>query len=323
MIDSPDESVPEFFLGEGDMLLRGGWKLVHMRMIAALEQSGQVSAAAQSLNISQPAASRMIAEMEAIVSAPLCERLPRGIELTPYGKALARRARIVLLEMREVGREIADLKAGRGGSVFLGAVTAPAIELAVPAIREIRRRHPNVEISMQVDTSDVLARELLAARHDLVIARIPEDLNPRLFEARVIGIERACLIVRRGHPLMDGAPVPIGRLSGFDWVLQPGGSLLRRALEAQFLAHGAPLPHRVLNTASLLLTLVMVAQSDAIAAVSVEVARFIQGDIGGAIDVLHADFDITVRPYSLITVRNRTLSPAAELLRDFIMREIR
>lgn len=311
------------FLGEGDLLQRSGWKFAHMRMIVALDDTGQVSAAAQSLNISQPAASRMIAEMEAIVGAPLCERLPRGIALTPYGRALARRARIVLLEMREVGREIADLKVGRGGSVFLGAVTAPAIELAVPAIREIRRSHPGVEISMQVDTSDVLARELLAARHDLIIARIPEDLNPRLFEARVIGIEKACLIVRRGHPLLDGTTIPIGRLSEFDWVLQPGGSMLRRSLEAQFLAQGAPLPERVLNTASLLLTLVMVAQSDAIAAVSVEVARFIQGDIGGAIDVLPTDFDITVRPYSLITVRNRTLSPAAELLRNFIMREIR
>ena len=222
-----------------------------------------------------------------------------------------------------MGRELADLKEGKGGSVFLGAVTAPAIELAVPAIREVRRRHPAIEISVQVDTSDVLARELLAARHDLIIARIPDDLNPRLFEARVIGIEKACLIVRRGHPLLDGSTVPMERLCDFDWVFQPGGSLLRRAVEARFIAHGVPLPDRVLNTASLLLTLVMVAESDAIAAVSVEVARFIQGGIGGAVEVLPVDFDITVRPYSLITVRNRTLSPAAQLLRDSIMREIR
>ena len=90
----------------------------------------------------------------------------------------------MLLEMREVDREISDLKAGKGGAVFLGAVTAPAIELAVPAIRrDPQSIYPRIEISMQVETSNVLARELLASRHDFIIARIPDDLNPRLFEA--------------------------------------------------------------------------------------------------------------------------------------------
>ena len=123
---------------DSDACSRGGLKLGHMRMIVALDDHGKVSAAAQVLNISQPAASRMIAEMEDILGVALCERLPRGIALTPAGQALARRARAVLLEMREADREIADLKSGKGGSVFLGSVTAPAIELAVPAIQ----RHP-------------------------------------------------------------------------------------------------------------------------------------------------------------------------------------
>ena len=159
-------------------LLRSGLKVTHMRMIVAIEDSGQISAAAHVLNISQPAASRMIAEMEDILGVPLCRRLPRGVELTPFGAALARRARTMLLELREVDREISDLKSGKGGAVFLGAVTAPAIGLAVPAIRRIRKNFPRIEISVQVDTSGVLARELLASRHDFIIARIPDDLNP-------------------------------------------------------------------------------------------------------------------------------------------------
>ncbi|TIP78236.1 MAG: LysR family transcriptional regulator, partial [Mesorhizobium sp.] len=77
--------------GRSEALLRSGLSLRHMRMIAALDDHGRVSAAAQLMNISQPAASRMIAEMEAVLDVKLCERLPRGITLTPYGKALARR----------------------------------------------------------------------------------------------------------------------------------------------------------------------------------------------------------------------------------------
>jgi DNA-binding transcriptional LysR family regulator len=309
----------------GTLLLRSGLNLRHMRMIVALDENGRVSAAAQVMNISQPAASRMIAEMEAALDVQLLERLPRGVTLTPFGKALARRARLILLEMREAGREIAELKSGKGGSVFIGAVTAPAIELAVPAIREIRRLYPRIEITMQVETSNVLARELIASRHDFIIARIPDDLNPRLFESRVIGVEKACLIVRRDHPLTTRtSPVRLEETTGYDWVFQSGGSPLRQAMEANFLNRNIALPERILNTSSLLLTLVMVAQSDAIAPVSIQVARFIQSPDGlaGAIDVLPTEFDIEVRPYSLITAKQRVLSPAAKMLYDFILREV-
>jgi DNA-binding transcriptional LysR family regulator len=311
-------------LAGADTLLRSGLKLAHMRMIVALDDHGQVSAAAQVLGMSQPAASRMIAEMESILRAPLCERLARGVGLTPYGKALARRARVILLELREVDREISDLRTGKGGSVFLGAVTAPAIELAVPAIRRVRENNPRIEVNIQVDTSAVLARELLASRHDFIIARIPDDLNPRLFESREIGVEKACLIVRKGHPLAGTGVSAAERLVDYDWVFQPAGSLLRRTIERHLISRNVPLPERVLNTGSILLTLVMVAKSDAIAPVSTEVADFIRSDDGlaGAIDILQLDFEIDVQPYSLIKVRNRVLSPAAAALHAQILRQI-
>lgn len=301
---------------EQENLLRAGLKFTHLRLIVALDEHGKVSAAAQVLNISQPAASRMVAEMEGMLGVALCERLPRGVTLTPAGKALARRARTMLLEMREVGREIADLKSGKGGTVFLGTVTAPAIDLAVPAIHRIRERYPRIEINVQVDASNVLARELLASRHDFIIARIPDDLNPRLFQSKIIGVETACLIVRRGHPLLAYPRVTLEDLSAHDWVFQPEGALLRRTMESLFISRNAPLPERILTTGSMLLTLVMVAQSDAISPVSVEVANFIRSDAGlaGAIDILRTDFEITVQPYSLITVRNRALSPVARML---------
>jgi DNA-binding transcriptional LysR family regulator len=178
---------------------------------------------------------------------------------------------------------------------------------------------------MQVDTSGVLARELLASRHDFIIARIPDDLNPRLFDARVIGIEKACLIVRRGHPLADGREVQLEQLTDYDWVFQPGGSLLRRTIETMFISRNVPMPERILNTTSLLLTMVMVSQSDAIAPVALDMAKFINAPdgLGGAIEILPIAFDIDVQPYSIITARNRALSPAAQLLYDQILGEIR
>jgi molybdate transport repressor ModE-like protein len=305
--------------------MQSGLKFGHMRMIAALEQHGSVSAAAAALNMSQPAASRTIAEIETILDARLLERMPRGVSLTPYGEVLARRARSILAELREVEREIMDIRTGKGGTVNLGAVAAPAVDLAVPAIRELREHYPRIEVNVQVEASNVLARDLISSRHDFIIARVPEDLSPRLFESRVIGTEKACLVVRRGHPLLARERVDLADTLGFDWVLQPAGSLLRSTIEQHFLRCNTPLPERVLNTGSLLLTFVMIARSLAIGAVALQVARFLRDDedLAGAVEILPLDFEIEVQPYSLITARSRTLSPAAQILYDAILQRTR
>jgi DNA-binding transcriptional LysR family regulator len=304
-----------------DSLLRAGLKLNHLRMIVTIEDHGQISAAAEALNISQPAASRMLSEMESIAKTALYERIARGVVLTPFGSALAKRARKILLELREASREIAELRTGKGGSVYLGAVTAPAISLVVPAIRRITQAYPGIEINIQVETSNVLARELLAARHDFIICRIPDELNPRLFTAHEIGVEKACLIVRQGHPLLEKGVVGLHDLIGLDWVFQPPGTLLRRKVEDIFIKAGVPLPENIVNTSSLLLTVAVICKTDAIAPIALDMADFVcgQSSRAGEACILPIDFEIAVKPYSLITARERAMPPSASLLYDMIL----
>ncbi|WP_267550661.1 LysR family transcriptional regulator [Rhizobium rhizogenes] len=306
-----------------DTLLKAGLKLNHLRMIVTIEDHGQISAAAETMNMSQPAASRMLSEMESIVKSPLYERVARGVVLTPFGLALAKRARKILLELREAGRELGALRTGKGGAVFLGAVTAPAISLVVPAIQRVTRAYPGIEINIEVENSNVLARELLAARHDFIISRIPDDLDPRLFLAHEIGVEKACLVVRNGHPLLAKGVASLQDLTGYDWVFQPPGTLLRRKVEDIFLTAGVPLPENVVNTSSLLLTLAVVCNTDAIAPIALDMAQFIcgQSSQAGESSILPIDFDIDVRPYSLITARERAMPPSARLLHDMILEE--
>ena len=128
--------------------------------------------------------------------------------------------------------------------------------------------------------------------------------------------------MRRGHPLSGNGTVELGATAGFDWVLQPAGALLRRTLEQLFVRRNVDLPERVLYTSSLLLTLVMVARSDAIAA-SVGGSRAFHQPGTRRHQVLPLDVDIEVQPYSLITARNRTLTPAAQTLYDAILERMR
>ena len=313
------------FLWAGDGGLSASLKLVHMKMMVALEDCLQISAAASVLGMSQPAASRMLAEMQDILAAPLFTRVARGVSLTPYGRAFARQARTVLLQLRQVTQEISDLKSGHGGSVSVGTVTAPAILLAIPAIDKIRQQFPNIKVSVQVETSPVLARDLLASRHDFIVARIPDDIDPRLFKSRQIGIERACLIVRRGHPLSNRGPIKLSELSRFDWVFQPSGSILRRAVERLFMAHDVPLPNCLFATTSTLLTTIMVCRTDAIAPVGSEVATFLvdQRGMESDVEILPIEAEIVVGPFDIIENAQRSLTPVARLLCDLMLAEAR
>ncbi len=294
-------------------------KLIHLRLIAALAETGMVSAAAEAVGLTQPAASRQLAELEALLDAPVCDRLSRGVRVTPLGQALARHARSMLLHLTQAEREFADLKAGRRGVVAVGAVTGPAVEIAAPAMARVRAAAPGVEVDIRIDNSDVLARDLLASRLDFIIAHMPDDLDPQAFESLTIGVEEACILVRRGHPLLGRGASTLADASAYEWVMPPRGAPLRRAVDALFHAANLPAPDRFLTTTSTFLTMMLIASSDGLAPMSTAAARFVGRDgAPGKLAILPTAFSIAVQPYSLIALRNRALSPAAQTVYDII-----
>ncbi len=107
-------------LDSAERLIGRGLKLNHLRLVAALAETGQLTSAGRALRLAQPAASRLLAEAESIAGHRLCERLPKGVTMTAAGDALARRARSALAEIAEAGREIGDVAEGRLGSVRHG-----------------------------------------------------------------------------------------------------------------------------------------------------------------------------------------------------------
>jgi DNA-binding transcriptional LysR family regulator len=294
-------------------------KLAQLRLIAAIEDFGSVSAAAKALNLSQPAASRIVAELEAAFAAPLCERFARGVRLTPLGAALARHARAVLLQLAEAERELGDLRQGRRGAVAVGAVSGPAFDLMPAAVLRLREIAPEIELSLKIDSSNVMARDLLAGHLDFMLGRVPDDLDADEFDAYAVGVEEARLVVRRGHPLLGRGVAGLAEVLDYEWVMQPRGTPLRRAIEGLFLAANLPPPRRLLATTSLTMTMMTVAKADAIAAVSHEVARFVCGEAApGALTVLPTAFAVIVQPFSLVSARSRPLSPAARTVYDSI-----
>lgn len=291
----------------------------HLRLIAAIAEQGQLSLAAQALSLTQPAASRTLGEIETLCGTPLFERHPRGMVPTPVGALLARRARNVIEELGEAAAEIGRQRSGLGGTVRIGAVTGGAVGYVVPVIRRLKALAPDAEVHVEVGMSRDLIHELEALRLDFVLARIPPESDPGAFDAVRAAEERIDLLVGRDSPFAARRSVGLVELLNLHWVMQARGAPIRMAIEAAILGLGAPLPPRVTNTSSLLVTLAMLDAPDSVAPVSREVTTLLvgAGPRAGVVRLRLAE-RIVVAPYQLLSTRGRRLSPLAQRCRDLV-----
>ncbi|TXI05334.1 MAG: LysR family transcriptional regulator [Pseudorhodobacter sp.] len=289
--------------------LKRGLKLRHLQLLAALHEAGQLGLAAENLGMAQPAASRLLAEIEAIVGHAVHERIGRGLALTEVGASLARRAARVLIELDDAEREISGIAAGARGHLRIGSVTGPAMDRVLPALRHARLALPDVTAEVYVAPSDLLCEQLLAGRLDFVIGRLPEGQSPDLFDIRLFETEPVVLLVRRGHHLAGLAAVTPQDLLQFDWVMPGQDAILGRTVRARLAALGLPLPPQRLSTSSFLLTLAMMQQSNAIAPIARAVADTFAAGPDAPYVKLPIDLGIEVEPFGLITRAGSSLPP--------------
>lgn len=295
-------------------------KPIHLRLLLKIHETGQLQVAARALGMSQPAASRILADVESRCGDALFKRTPKGMEATPVGDAFAHHARIVLSGLDNMEHEVSSLIAGTAGELRIGTVTGPAVGLIVPAMAKVRAMAPGISVSVDVAPSTELVRGLDEGRFDLILARIPATHDSTELQVHPARSEIVRLLVRQGHPLEGRSGVSLAELTDYDWIIQERGSPIREAVEQAFHAEGTRVPHRYVNSSSLLMVLAMLASSDVIAPQSFEVAELLTGSELGA-GLTHVDIraDMIVTPYFVVRNRNRDLTRAAQLFYEMVL----
>ncbi len=291
-----------------------GLKLTHLRLMAELHGTGQLGFAAEKLGLAQPAASRLLAEVERIVGHPLHERDGRGLRLTQAGVALARRAARIDLELHDAAREIAEAVSGEEGHVRIGSVTGPALNHVLPALNDTRLASPNVSVEVTVGTSDLLCDQMLSGRIDFALGRLNDPSLAQSLSIQMIGDEPLALIVRRGHPLLMRPTLTPADTLAHDWVLPEDETLLTKTVFQRLGALGLPLPRRQVSTSSFLFTLALLQDSNAIAPLAEPVAESFAKGPSMPFVQLPVDMGLRVGAFGLIRRRNADLPPAAARL---------
>ncbi|OCX64688.1 hypothetical protein BFP70_10735 [Thioclava sp. SK-1] len=286
-----------------------------IRLVAAIAEHGQLQVAASSCKMTQPAASRMLAEIERNLATALFTRSAKGMEPTNAGALLARHATRINHDLTRMAEEFSDLRAGLGGTVRVGAVTGPALGHLVPAIQKLKSTTKGVDISVEVAPSVALVQGLERGDLDFALARLPAHMNQRDFHVEPARDEIVRLLVRDSHPMLAHAPVAIGALNHLPWILQDRGAPIRHAIELAFNDEGMAAPEDITTTSSLLMIIALLKQSDAIAPLSQEVIDLmLHPPVCAEFRVLTLNRFVTVEPFMILRGRGRTLSRAAERL---------
>lgn len=298
-------------------------KPLHLRLLLKTHETGQLQVAARALGMSQPAASRILAEVESRCGSALFIRTPKGMEATPVGDAFAHHARVVLSGLDSLEHEVSALTAGTAGEVRIGTVTGPAVGLIVPAMAAVRALAPGIAVSIDVGPSTELVRGLDEGRFDFILARIPATHDSTALQVHPARSEVVRLLVRECHPLAGRRGVGLAELTEYEWVIQERGSPIRAAVEQAFHGAGTPVPHRFVNSSSLLMVLAMLASSDVIAPQSHEVAELLTGaEFGARLTYLDTVAEMIVTPYFVVRDRNRELPRAAQLFYEKVLRAL-
>jgi DNA-binding transcriptional LysR family regulator len=281
-----------------------------LALIVALAERRSLRRAAADLAMTQPAATKLLRDLEDAVGYALFTRHPWGMEPTAYGEALVRRARGLTAELDEARRELSAMAGGAEGTLRIGGVTGAMPGLLAPAIRTMQRQRPRVAIHLLVNATEVLLEALRQGRLDAAVCPLPVDADVDDLDVRPLGTEPLRVVARTGHPLARVRSVPPEALGRHPWIVQPPESPQRRDTDALLAAAGARLPAGVVETVSIVATLALLQESDALTAMPSGLAahygRF------GMVAALAVDLPVPASRYELVTRARRQLAPAAE-----------
>jgi len=291
-----------------------------IRHALAVGRYGNFRKAAESVFLTQPSLTRSIQALEASLGVKLFDRGRKKVEPTPLGRIFLARAEEIILSASELKREI-DLARGLEiGQLEIGSGPGPAEILMGTAIGRLSQRYPHLYIHVTVDDFSVLTHLLQTGQVELFLAETSEVEMAPDYLVTPLNVLKGYLCCRAGHPLLDRLP----------------GLTLKETLEYPLVM--TKLPRRVLDSIAetcgiknhserlgklpiikcdyVPMGKAIVASSNAVAII---LLPMIERELkSGEIVLLPVDFPELRTHYGVVQLRDRTLSPPAEVFITFI-----
>ena len=277
----------------------------------AAVESGNITRAAERLNVAQPTLSKALRLLETQLGVELLERGAHGVTPTAIGERLMCHARLVGVQVSDAVAEIEALRVGAAGRVSVGAGPSWVRRLLPDAVAAFLDDYPEVEVSVTTGFDMRLLEGLSEGTLDFVVAERPLAGEDAAFAYR--GLTRDDLIVcaREEHPLAGRERVPVAEALAARWALPGEGSLARRKLAGRMALLGVAQPRRVVTATSISFLLGLALKTDALVYMTRSVLQ--TPEAAGLVEIDLPEF-VNEREAGIITRIGAVMSPpAAEL----------
>jgi molybdate transport repressor ModE-like protein len=291
-------------------------KLSDLHILLAVAQAGSMAKAASELAVSHPAVSRAIHDLEHTLGVQLLERNPRGVTLTAYGRAMIHRSHAAFDELRQGVKDIESIADPTSGEVRIGTSPPLAASFLSSAIDRLVRRHPRMVFHVAVDESGPQRRNLDERRVDLLISR-----RAAVFEDEELTFEplfESPFVVAAGvkSPWARRRRIALRDLATEMWALPSADNIFGEFVAEMFRASGLAVP-RATVVATAMETRANLLRTGRYLSIIPEF--WLQFPVPHPfIRKLPVALPSVGGPIGIITLKNRSPSPAARLFMNCI-----
>lgn len=269
-------------------------RLTDLLLIQKIVSEGSLAAAAQTLHITQSAATKRLQVLEAATAEACFSRANRGLQLTDAGKLVVKYAESVLAATKRLEQNLLDERRGELGRVAVGALIAAAPVLLPRSLRLLAKSHPDIQIVITEGTNDILRPRLRSGELDIIVGRISPTLSDSDIQQTVLLEDTIIICAHCSHDFAKRKVAPKTLAAGA-WILPPPDTLLRPQLEQSFLAAGINPPQPTVESVALSTNLSLLAAGEHLIALPAQV------------------FAAHKKAYGLVTIRSDLRLPTSQL----------
>ena len=180
----------------------------------AVAKAKNFTKAAADAGISQPAISRSIQKLESTVGEPLFERRPRGLKLTELGEFLLVRATQIRDLVEDTFAELDE--ASNRMQIRLAVIPTIAPYLLPTLLKQFGRRHPEIKIQVQEETTQNIIQLCKDGEIDVAIVALP--INEKYLEVEALFEDELILVIPKGHALDKKKAIHLKDIQEFPFI---------------------------------------------------------------------------------------------------------
>src|SRR5262245_43487716 len=289
-------------------------KLHDIHVLMTVVQAGSMGKAAVALNTTQSAISRSIAELEDSIGVRLLDRSPQGVAPTQYGRALLRRGTAVFDELKQGVKDIEYLSDPGAGELCIGSGAPHSHGVVLAVLDRLSRQYPRATFQVIIAGTLDLHEHLRERRIELAFTRLTEDVPPEDIVQHTLFDDPYVVVVGVQNPFARRRKVKLADLVNEPWTWVAAGSVVDSIVVGAFRAAGVTPPRATIRIDDPSVRIKLATTGRFLAVIPASSQRL--HDHPESIKVLPVELPTPYRRTGIIALKNRMLSPLAQLFID-------